>query len=92
MPSAQQFHGLGGKVQHGIREHTEVEHAHNAAKHGNTHRPGKLDGREVRCVVGPVNGAHNAEVVVERDHDAGEGGEGEAILARMQGTLLNDGL
>ena len=41
---------------------------------------------------GPVDGAHDAEVVVEGDHHAGQRGEGQAIIAGMRGALLDDGL
>ena len=45
-------------------------------------RLGELDGGEIRGVVGPVDGAHDAEVVVEGNHHAGQRGEGQAIIAR----------
>ena len=81
----QRLRRLSGKIHQRIGEHAEPEHSRDTDADGNFDRRGQFNRRHFRFNLAPVNRAHHAEIIVERNHHARERRERKAIIAAISG-------
>ena len=79
--------GFIGKVQDCVREQTDPEHARDANPDGQLGRRGKLNRRQIRRFLAPVNRADDPEIVIKRNHHARQRREHKAIITVIAAWL-----
>src|SRR5437870_8015565 len=81
--AAQAIGSVAGELKGRVWIYAEQEHACQAAVNGDADRVGNLNGRYVRHVARPVDGAHHAKVVIKRNDHACQRGKRETVVGSM---------
>src|SRR5881628_1992729 len=89
--AAQAIGSVAGELKGRVWIYAEQEHACQAAVNGDADRVGNLNGRYVRHVARPVDGAHHAKVVIKRNDHACQRGKRETVVGSMPWALLDHG-